>query len=139
MTMHVDIVSAEESLFSGQAQLLVVAGELGDLGIAPGHAPLLTRLNSGPVRFVTPEGAEDVFYISGGLLEVQPNVTTILADTAVRAKDLDEAAVLEAKKHAEQLLEEHRTDYDQSLARVELARTIAQLRTLRQLREMLKK
>ena len=103
MTVHCDIVSAEEAIFSGLVELVVAAGTEGDLGITYGHAPLLTSLEPGPVRIVMDSGEEQVYYVSGGYLEVQPNVVSILADTALRADDLDEAAALEAQKFLEHL------------------------------------
>ena len=104
MTVHCDIVSAEQYLFSGLIELLVASGSQGELGITFGHAPLLTDLKPGPVRIVKQNGEEEIYYLSGGYLEVQPNKVSILADTALRADDLDEAAALEAKKHAEQAM-----------------------------------
>ena len=105
MTIHCDIVSAEQEIFSGLAEMVVAAGSLGDLGIGYGHAPLLTDLKPGPVRVITQDGNEQVYYVSGGYLEVQPGVVSILADTALRADDMDEAAAIEAQKAAEQALE----------------------------------
>src|SRR3990167_6029238 len=104
MNVHCDIVSAEESIFSGQVELVVASGSQGDLGIAPGHAPLLTSLNPGPVRIIKLGGQEELFFVTGGFLEVQPNQITILSDSAQRAEGMDEAAALEAKKEAEKLL-----------------------------------
>ena len=101
MTMHCNIVSAEEEIFSGRVTMLVATGSLGELGIMPGHAPLLTGLRPGPVRLLMDNGEEEVFFASGGFLEVQPGMATILADTALRADDLDEAAAVEAKDAAE--------------------------------------
>jgi F-type H+-transporting ATPase subunit epsilon len=136
ITVHCDIVSAEEAIFSGLVELVVAAGELGDLGIAPGHAALLTGLKPGPVRVIKQEGEEELFYVSGGFLEVQPNVITILADTALRAGDVDEAAALEAKKHAEQAIENQGSDFDYSRAAAQLAEAAAQLRTIQAIRKM---
>lgn len=101
ISVHCDIVSAEQSIYSGLVELVVASGELGDLGIAPGHAPLMTKLKPGPVRIIKQGGEEEVFYVSGGYLEAQPNIVTILSDSAQRADDLDEAAALEAQKEAE--------------------------------------
>ena len=139
MTVHLDIVSAEKEIFSGLAEMVVATGDLGEIGIRPGHAPLLTSLRAGPVRLVKQGGTEEMYYISGGMLEVQPKVVTVLADTVQRAQDIDEAAALEAKEHAEKALAEHKTDFDYAAASAELARAVAQLRTLRKLREMVKK
>ena len=104
MTVHVDIVSAEGGIFSGQAKMVFASGVMGELGILPRHMPLLTKLKPGEVRVVLPEGEEEFYYVSGGMLEIQPSVITVLADTAVRAKDLDEAKALEAKQRDEQVL-----------------------------------
>lgn len=142
MTMicvHCDIVSAEESIFSGLVEMVVAAGELGDLGISRGHAPLLTALKPGPVRIIKQGGEEEVIYVSGGYLEVQPNNISVLADTALRAKDLDEAAALEAQKHAQQALENQSSDFDYSRAMSQLAEAAAQLRTIQQIRQKLGK
>jgi len=139
MTIHCDIVSAEQEIFSGLVEMLVATGTLGELGVGYGHAPLLTSLVPGPVRIVKQGGEEEVIYVSGGFLEVQPNAVTILADTAIRADDVDEAAALEAKKHAEQALENQGSDLDYSRALTQLAEAAAQLRTIQQLREKLGK
>lgn len=136
MTMHVDIVSLETEIFSGRAQMLSVTGIIGELGIAPSHAPLLTQLKPGPVRVKLQNGEEEVYYISGGMLEVQPDVVTILADTAVRANDIDEAAALEAKEQAERALKDREAELDYSMAQAELARAVAQLRVLKELRKI---
>ncbi|ASP37880.1 F0F1 ATP synthase subunit epsilon [Bacterioplanes sanyensis] len=139
MTVHCDIVSAEESLFAGLVERVVATGEMGELGIEPGHAPLLTPLKPGPIRIVKQGGGEEIVYLSGGYLEVQPHIVTVLADTAVRADNLDEAAALEAKKHAEQALENQGADFDYSRALTQLAEAAAQLRTIQQIREKLGK
>src|SRR5690348_1478982 len=104
LNMHVDIVSAEEAIFSGRAQMLVVRGTMGDLGIAAGHAPLLTLLLPGPIKIVTPTDEEVVIYVGGGILEVQPDIVTILADTVVRATELNEAEILKAKQLAQEVI-----------------------------------
>jgi F-type H+-transporting ATPase subunit epsilon len=135
MTLHVDIVSTNKEIFSGPATLVTAMGELGELGILPRHSQLLTRLKPGPVRLRMQSGEELVFYVSGGLMEVQPHVVTILADTAERAADLDEAAVLEAKRHAEQLMADKRSEYEYARAEAELAQAIAQLRAIEKLRK----
>lgn len=139
ISVHCDIVSAEENLFSGLVEMVVAAGELGDLGIARGHAPLLTALKPGPIRIIKQGGEEEVIYVSGGYLEVQPNNISVLADTALRAADLDEAAALEAQKHAQQALENQSADFDYSRAMTQLAEAAAQLRTIQQIRNKLNK
>jgi F-type H+-transporting ATPase subunit epsilon len=139
MTLHCDIVSAEKAIFSGLVELVVAHGTLGDLGIEYGHAPLLTALNPGPVRVKTQGGEEIVFYVSGGFLEVQPGIVSILADTALRAQDLDEAAALEAQKSAEQMLVSKHAEIDYGRAAAELAAAAAQLRTIQQLRKKMGK
>lgn len=138
-TVHCDIVSAEEEIFSGQVEMVVATGSLGDLGIAPGHTPLLTELNPGPIRLVTKNGEEEVFYISGGFLEVQPSQVKVLADTALRADDMNEAAAAEAKKLAEQELANQSGEFDYSRAATQLAEAAAQLRTLQAIRKKLGK
>jgi F-type H+-transporting ATPase subunit epsilon len=135
MTVHCDIVSAEQSLFSGLVELVVASGSQGELGIAFGHAPLLTDLKPGPVRVINQEGEEEIYYLSGGFLEVQPNTISILADTALRADDLDEAAALEAKQQAEQDMANQSGEFDYSRAASQLAAAAAQLRTIEQLRK----
>jgi len=135
MTIHVDVVSAEESIFSGLAELVIVPGETGELGIYPRHTPLLTRIKPGSVRLKLPDQAEDtLIYVSGGMLEVQPNIVTILADTAIRGGDLDEARALEAKRAAEEAMKNRTADIDYAAAQAELAEAIAQLRAIQQLR-----
>ncbi len=133
-TFHLDIVSAEEEIFSGTVDMRVATGELGVLGIAPGHAPLLTTLKPGPVKVTKHGGEEEFYYVSGGMLEVQPHVVTILADTAVRANDVDEAAALEAQKAAENALKDQNAEIEYSKAAAELAEAVAQLRTLQAIR-----
>lgn len=139
MTVHCDIVSAEEAIFSGLVELVVAAGTEGDLGITYGHAPLLSGLKPGPVRIVKQDGVEEVFYVSGGYVEVQPYHVTVLADAALRADDLDEAAALEAQKAAEQHLKNQSGEIDFSRAAIELAEASAQLRTLQAIRKKLNK
>ena len=134
MTIHCDIVSAEEEIFSGLIEMMVATGDLGELGVTYGHAPLLTSLKPGPVRVVTQNGEEHVFYVSGGFLEVQPGVVSILADTAIRAHDVDEAAVEEARKEAEHALANQTGDFDYGRASSQLAEAAAQLATLRKMR-----
>jgi F-type H+-transporting ATPase subunit epsilon len=138
MSVHLDIVSAQEQIFSGWAESVSATGLLGEIGIMPGHAPLLTQLKPGQVRVVKQGGEQEIFYISGGMLEVQPHHVTVLADTAQRADSLDEAAVLEAKKRAEEALANRDADLDYSKAAAELARAIAQIRAIEKLREQLK-
>ncbi|MDX9739553.1 MAG: F0F1 ATP synthase subunit epsilon [Gammaproteobacteria bacterium] len=139
MTMHVDIVSAEEEIFSGAAEMVFASGVMGELGILPRHTPLLTKLRPGEVRIRTPEGEELFYYISGGMLEVQPHVVTVLADTAVRAKDLDEAAALAAKERAEQDLKDKVSEFEYAKAQAQLAEAVAQLRAIQKLREQAKR
>jgi len=136
-TIHVDVVSAEEQIFSGEATFVVLPGEAGELGIYPRHTPLLTRIRPGAVR-VTPAngGPEELVFVSGGLLEVQPTVVTVLADTAIRGHDLDEAKALEAKRLAEEALKNRTTDIDYAKASGELAGAIAQLAALSKLRKL---
>ena len=134
MTIHCDIVSAEEEIFSGLVEMLVATGSEGELGVTYGHAPLLSALVPGPVRIVTQNGDEQVYYVSGGFLEVQPGVVSILADTAIRADDVDEAAAEEASKEAEQALANQTGDFDYGRASAQLAEAAAQLATLRKMR-----
>jgi len=137
MTVHCDIVSAEEAIFSGLVEMVVATGTLGDLGIGYGHAPLLTSLIPGPIRVKKQNGEEEVYYVSGGFLEVQPGVVTVLADTAIRADDIDEAAAAEAQKEAEQALANQSGDFDYGRAATQLAAAAAQMRTLKQIRKKL--
>jgi F-type H+-transporting ATPase subunit epsilon len=135
MTVHCDIVSAEEKIFSGLVSMIVAAASEGEIGITYGHAPLLTGLEPGPIRLVKHDGKEDVFYVSGGFLEVQPNHVTILADTALREGDMDEAAALQAKEAAEKLMTNQSGDFNYSAAAIQLAEASAQLRTLKAIRK----
>ena len=137
ITVHCDIVSADESLFSGSVKMVVATGSLGELGITPGHAPLLSDLRPGPVRLVKENGEEEVYYLSGGYLEVQPGSIAILADTAVRAGDIDEAAAAEAVKTAEQAIASQSGEIEYSKAAAMLAEATAQLRTVQTLRKKL--
>jgi len=137
ITVHCDIVSADESLFSGSVEMIVATGSLGELGITPGHAPLLSVLRPGPVRLVKENGEEEVYYLSGGYLEVQPGSIAILADTAVRAGDIDEAAAAEAMKTAEQAIANQSSEIEYSKAASMLAEATAQLRTVQTLRKKL--
>lgn len=138
MTVHCDIVSAEEEIFSGLVEMVIAAGSEGDVGIGYGHAPLLTGLQPGPIRVIKQDGEEVVYYISGGYLEVQPYHVSVLADTALRADDMDEAAALEAKKEAEQALHNQSGEIDYSRAAAQLAEAAAQLRTIQAMRNMRK-
>ena len=135
MTVHVDIVSAEKEIFSGLAEMIFAPAELGELGITPRHAPLITRLNPGEVRVKVSSTESYPFFISGGLLEIQPNVVTILADTAIRAKDIDEAAAIEAKVRAEEILADKNSRVDYASAEKQLHQAIMQLRTLERFRK----
>jgi len=130
MTVNLNVVSAEEELFSGRIESLQITGSEGELGIMPGHAPLLTSLKPGMARIVKYGGEEEVIYLSGGMLEVQPNNVTVLADVAVRADDLEEQAVLEAKQRAEENMNAHGADVDYAEVAAELARVTAQLRVI---------
>ncbi|MEA3412680.1 MAG: F0F1 ATP synthase subunit epsilon [Pseudomonadota bacterium] len=134
ITLHCDIVSAEEEIFSGTVEMVFAPAEMGEVGIMPRHSPLITRLKPGEVR-VQREGEEEAyFYVSGGMLEVQPHVVTILADTAIRAHDLDEAKAMEAKQHAEDVLASKQTEFEEARALAELAEAAAQLRMLQKFR-----
>ena len=135
MTVHVDIVSAEKEIFSGLAEMVFAPAELGEVGISPRHAPLITKLNAGEVRVKVSYTESYPFFISGGLLEVQPHLVTILADTAIRAKDIDEAAALDAKAKAEEALTDKSGKIDYATAQSELAQAVMQLRTLDRLRK----
>lgn len=138
MTIHVDIVSAEGLVHSGVATIVSAPAVMGEVGILPRHTPFLTKLMPGEIRVKTFDKGEEIFYVSGGILEVQPHVVTVLADTAVRAHDLDEAKALEAKERANQLIKDRRADIDYARVHGELLEAVAQLRTIRTLREKLK-
>lgn len=133
MTIHVDIVSAESEIFSGTAEMVFAPGVMGELGILPRHAPLLTQLKPGEVR-VKNGDSEESFYVSGGMLEIQPHVVTVLSDTAVRAKDIDEAAALEAKQRAEDALKDKTSEFEYARAQSELAEAVAQLQAIKKLK-----
>jgi F-type H+-transporting ATPase subunit epsilon len=135
MTLHVDIVSAEEEIFSGPATMVYAPAEMGEVGIAPRHTQMLTRLKPGEVRVQDQHGDEQFFYVSGGMLEVQPHVVTVLADTALRARDLDEASAIKAKEAAEQAMADKKSDIDYAKAQAELAEAVAQLRAIEKLRK----
>ncbi|MDH5642453.1 MAG: F0F1 ATP synthase subunit epsilon [Nitrospira sp.] len=137
MTIHVDIVSAEAEIFSGTATMVFAPAVMGEVGILPRHAPLLTRLRPGEIRVVKQDKEEEFFYVSGGLLEIQPHSVTVLSDTALRAHDIDEAAALEAKNRAEQAMADRKSDVDYAQAERELAEAVAQLRALQTIRKKL--
>ncbi|SRR5690554_285961 len=135
MTTQLDIVSAEANIFSGLVEMVIATGEMGELGILYGHAPLLTALHPGPVRIIKQGGEEEVYYVSGGFLEVQANAVNILADTALRAADIDEAAAKQAQDAAKQAITNQAVEMDYTRAAAQLAEAAAQLRTLQQLRK----
>jgi F-type H+-transporting ATPase subunit epsilon len=134
-TLHVNIVSAEQSIFEGEAQMVIAPGESGELGILPQHAPLLTRIKPGTVKVKMADGTEELVYVSGGILEVQPKALTILADTSVRAHDLDEVKVMEAKRAAEEALTNRASGQERAVVQAELAQLAAQLAAIRKLRK----
>ncbi len=138
-TIHCDIVSAEESIFSGAVKMVFATGEMGELGIAPRHTPLLTRLKPGQVRVQLETDEEAFYYVSGGLIEVQPHMVTVLADTAIRANDLDEAAAQKAKEEAEKALADRATDVEVAEAQAKLAEAMAQIAALERLRNIRKR
>ena len=135
MTIHIHIVSAETEIFSGTANMVFAPAEMGEVGIAPRHTPLLTRLKPGEVRVQMEGQDEQFFYVSGGVLEIQPHVVTVLADTAMRATDLDEAAAIKAKERAERAMDDRQSDFDYAKAQAELAEAVAQLRTINSIRQ----
>jgi F-type H+-transporting ATPase subunit epsilon len=138
MTMHVDIVSAEAEIFSGPANMVFAPAIMGEVGIMPRHAPLLTKIKPGEVRVVTNDGEnEEFYYVSGGMLEIQPSGVTILADTALRAQDIDEAAAEEAKERAEKILADRKDDVDYASAEAELAEAIAKLQAIKNIKKKL--
>ncbi len=134
-TIHVDVVSAEASIFSGEAKFVALPGEAGELGILPKHTPLITRIKPGAVRIEKADGDEEFVFVAGGILEVQPNVVTVLADTAIRGHDLDEAKANEAKKRAEEAMQNKDAAMDYAAAQAELASAVAQLAAIRRLRK----
>jgi len=137
MTLHVDIVSAEKSLYSGTAEVVVAPGQRGELGIYPRHTPLLTTLKPGAVCIKVPNQAEEeLVYVSGGILEVQPHVVTVLSDSAIRGADLDETKALEAKHAAEEAMKNKAASLDYAKAQIELAQAVAQLATIKKLRKL---
>lgn len=134
-TLHVDVVSAEEQIFSGEAKFVALPGEAGELGILPKHTPLITRIKPGAVRIERPDGSEEFVFVAGGILEVQPNRVTVLADTAIRGKDLDEAKATEAMKRAEEAKKNAKSDIDFAAAQSEFAAMAAQIAALRKFRK----
>lgn len=135
MTLHVDIVSAEHAIFSGIAEFVVVPAAMGEVGIYPRHAPLLTRIKPGTIRIKIPnQNAEELIYVSGGILEVQPQVVTVLSDTAIRGKDLDEEKALAAKEKAEEAMKDRSSSMDYARAQAELAQAVAQIQAIQKLR-----
>ncbi|MBU0751765.1 MAG: F0F1 ATP synthase subunit epsilon [Gammaproteobacteria bacterium] len=136
LTIHVDVVSAEEEIFSGLAEFVVLPGEVGELGILPGHMPLMTRIRPGAVRLKLPSQAEEeLIFVAGGILEVQPGLVTVLADTAIRGHDLDEVKATDAKRRAEEALTDRSAELDYARAQSELAEAVAQLATIQRLRK----
>ncbi len=138
ITTHLDIVSAEREIFSGVVEMVVATGTLGEIGIVPGHAPLLTILKPGEICVTLPGGTQVVYYVSGGMLEVQPYYVTVLADAVERADSLDEAAAIAAKDRAQEAIANKGAELDYSLASMELARAVAQIRAIQKARRMLK-
>lgn len=139
MTIHVDIVSAEKEIWSGPALMVFAPGIMGELGIAPRHSPLITRLKPGEVRVRDENEHEESFFISGGILEIQPHMVTVLADTAIRAEDLDEAAALEARQKAEEAMTDHNTEMDLARAQAELATAAAMVEAIKKIRSRQRK
>lgn len=138
-SIQCDIVSAESAIFNGEAAMVVASGIEGELGIAPQHAPLITQLKPGEVRVIADDGSEQHFYVSGGIMEVQPHLVSILADTALRADDIDEAAALKAKEEAENLLQDSAKKQDLAKVQAELAKAIAQIQAVARLKKNLKR
>lgn len=136
LTVHVDVVSAEESIFSGLVEFVVLPGEVGELGILPGHMPLMTRIKPGAVRLkLQGQEREELIFVAGGILEVQPGLVTVLADTAIRGRDLDEAKAMDAKKKAEEAMVDRSSELDYARAQAELAEAVAQLAAIQRLRK----
>lgn len=134
MTMHVDVVSAEKAIFSGLAEFVAAPGTQGELGIYPRHAPLITRIKPGSIRIQVPNAPEEIFFVSGGILEIQPGVVTVLADVAIRGHDIDEAKALEAKKVAQDAIKNRDSEVDYARAQAELVEAVAQLETIEKLK-----
>lgn len=139
MTIHLDIVSAETEIFSGPAEMVFAPAVMGEVGIAPRHSPLITRLKPGEVRVRLPGGKEESIYVSGGILEIQPHVVTVLSDTALRAQDVDEAAALQAKEEAEHALQDRTSEFEYARAKAELAQATAQLQAIERWRKKAKR
>lgn len=137
--LHIDVVSAEESLFTGEAKFVALPGEAGELGILPGHTPLISRIRPGTVKIVAPDGSESNIFVAGGILEVQPGSVTVLSDTAIRAEDLDEAKALEARQKAEQALTDAKSKDDIAVVEAELAMLAAQAAAARRLSHLRRK
>ncbi len=137
-TFHIDIVSAEKKIYSGRAEKAIVTGTMGELGIIPGHSQLLTTLKPGEIHLKLPDGSEEIFYVSGGILEIQPHWVTVLADSADRARDLDEMEAQDALKRAEQLMQGKHAEVDYAQALAEVARAAAQIRAIRKLKQLTK-
>ena len=137
-TIQVEIVSAEEEIWSGQGTMVFAPGVMGELGIAPRHTPLITQLKPGDVRVQTEDGSEEFFFISGGMLEIQPDMVTVLSDTAIRAHDLDEAKALEAQKRAETAMQDRGSEMDYARAKAELVQIAAQLRSIEKIKDLRK-
>jgi len=135
MTMHVNIVSAENEIYSGTVTQVFAPAEMGEVGVMPRHAPMLSTLKAGEVRIVLQDGEEQSFFVSGGILEIQPHIVTILSDTAMRAADIDESAALEAKTRAEAAMKDKASDMDYAKAKAELLEAVAQIETLKKLRK----
>jgi len=138
-TIQVEIVSAEENIWSGQGTMVFAPGIMGELGIAPRHTPLITQLKPGDVRVQTEDGKEEFFLIPGGILEIQPDIVTVLSDTAIRAHDLDEAKAIEAQKRAEDAMKDQGSEMDYARAKAELAQIVAQLRSIEKIKELRKR
>lgn len=134
MTMHVDVVSAEKAIFSGLAEFMAAPGTQGELGIYPRHAPLITRIKPGSIRIKVPNAEEEIFFVSGGILEIQPGVVTVLADVAIRGHDIDEAKALEAKQAAQEAMRNKASEVDYARAQAELVEAVAQLETIEKLK-----
>lgn len=135
-SIQVEIVSAEEQIWSGKGTMVFAPGIMGELGIAPRHTPLITQLKPGDVRVQTEEGKEEFFFVSGGLLEIQPDIVTVLSDTAIRANDLDEAKAIEAQKRAEEAMKDQNSEMDYARAKAELLQIAAQLRSIEKIKDM---
>ena len=134
-TIHIDIVSAEREIYSGDVEMVFAPASMGEIGIAPGHTPLITQLAPGEIRVKLADGNEEGFYVSGGMLEVQPKIVTVLSDTAVRAEDLDEAAVMKAKEEADRQLQDRGAEVDYATALAQTAEVAAQLQAIQRLRK----